>query len=618
MNFLKRMARAVPMAVATTCLFLGSVSAQQSLTVGSDSTLGLSPRTLPVTMTSTAPTEGFVLAIAFDNSLVTIDDVSIAGSVTASVGAELVVSEILPNQGATLGVVLDAGAPFDAQMIPAGADQLLASITVTPITIVALATDAALTFVDGTLNSPPLDNLLVQGGQSVRASNGLGLNNGILTLLPPPPDALRIESASFPSNSQGNVRILMSNQSGPVQGYVLAITHNSAVLTLEAITLTGTVAEVAGAELVVPQVLPNGAGGTLGVVLDFQSPFGGQVIAPGALQHVANFVYSCNAEIIDPAPSTTTDLTFVDGVLSNPPLENVIVVGGQSLHPGLEHGTFTCLPIPPPPVENTEFVCGPANLPLTGDSTIEGVAGSEVEICFYYQDEDDNLQGFQIAACVDCNLTMTDFSLGTSILVDLQTEFVSFDIDNDPNDGDGCEFVAGILLDALPPFENQTAPQSAEPLLIGCLTATISPNTPCNVDLPVLFCDFINGTGNVPIENIVVIDFESIQSFEKTGCVVRVVPDDIFQRGDCNSDDKVNLADAATVLGQQFLGIQVLCADACDSNDDGSINLADSVFLLNYLFKFGPTPPAPGPVNDGSDPTSDLLPFCVSNDSNCP
>ena len=615
MKFSKRMARAIPIALATTCLFLGSVSAQHSLTVGSDDTQGFSSRVLPVTMTSTAATEGFVLAIAFDGALVTIDDVSVNGTATEAAGAELVVSEILPNQGATLGVVLDAAAPFDGQTIAAGTDITLATITVTPVALVTSSTDTALAFVDGTLNSPPLDNILVQGGQSVNANNGLTLNDGVLTLLPPPPDALRIESASFPSDSSGAARILMSNQSGPVQGFVLAISHDDNALDLDAISIAGTVTEVVGAELVVPQILSGG--GTLGVVLDFQSPFGGQVIAPGTLQHVANFVYSCDAEIIDPAPALTTDLTFVDGALNNPPLDNVIVVNGLSLRPGLENGTFTCLPIPPPPLENTEFVCGPADLPLTGDSVIEGAAGSAVEICFYYQDPDDNLQGFQIAACVDCNLTMTDFSIANSILSNIGTEFLSFDIDNDPNDGDGCEFVAGILLDALPPFNNQTAPSSVDPLLIGCLSATISPNAPCDVDLPVLYCDFINGTGNVLIENIAVIDFESIQSFEKTGCVVRVVPDDIFQRGDCNSDDKVNLADAATILGQQFLGIQVLCADACDANDDGSINLADSVFLLNYLFKFGPVPPAPGPVDDGPDPTLDLLPFCESNDSNC-
>ena len=58
---------------------------------------------------------------------------------------------------------------------------------------------------------------------------------------------------------------------------------------------------------------------------------------------------------------------------------------------------------------------------------------------------------------------------------------------------------------------------------------------------------------------------------------------------------------------QQFSGLMIQCEDACDSNDDGKINLADSVYLLNYLFQFGPITPDPGPDNEGSDPTDDNL-----------
>ena len=102
---------------------------------------------------------------------------------------------------------------------------------------------------------------------------------------------------------------------------------------------------------------------------------------------------------------------------------------------------------------------------------------------------------------------------------------MNYNIDNDPNDGDGCEFVAGILLDALPPFENQTAPPSFGPLLIGCLTVEVGANAPCDVDLPIEFCEGVNGNASVELGNIVVIDFESVQNFEKVGCSVRVAPE---------------------------------------------------------------------------------------------
>ena len=91
----------------------------------------------------------------------------------------------------------------------------------------------------------------------------------------------------------------------------------------------------------------------------------------------------------------------------------------------------------------------------------------------------------------------------------------------------------------------------------------------------------------------------------------------VFQRGDCNSDDKTDLADAAAVLANQFGSYEIDCSDACDVNDDGLLNMADSVSLLNWLFKFGDIPAAPGPFDDGADPTEDSLPVCDSDDTNC-
>jgi len=131
------------------------------------------------------------------------------------------------------------------------------------------------------------------------------------------------------------------------------------------------------------------------------------------------------------------------------------------------------------------------------------------------------------------------------------------------------------------------------------------------------WCNNINGTGSVNLYNNVVIGFQSIQIYERIDTSVFVVPEEVFQRGDCNSDDTVDLADAASILANQFGSYDIECADACDANDDGILNMADSVYLLNYLFKFGDVPPAPGPAHDGADPTGDTLPVCDSDDTNC-
>ena len=109
----------------------------------------------------------------------------------------------------------------------------------------------------------------------------------------------------------------------------------------------------------------------------------------------------------------------------------------------------------------------------------------------------------------------------------------------------------------------------------------------------------------VAINNLAVINYESVQEFERLGATYEIIPVPAFLRGDCNTDTKVDLADAATVIATEFQGYQALCLDACDSNDDGIINLADSVYLLNFLFSFGNPTPDPGPYSAGEDPTAD-------------
>jgi len=567
-----------------------------------------------------------------------VTDVNTTGSVTESSGAELIVPEILSN-GFTLGVVMDATAPFGGQTIPAGTGQNIGTFTAQ--SVIANPTGSpdettGFNFVDGALNNPPLDNIIVQGGLSVGSGAGLGLNDSAadaLTIQPIPPATYTIESASFPSvdgNTTGNcVRILLEN-SNATQGFVTSISHDPGVVTLVSINLVGTATDAAGAEFVAPNILPGG--GTLGVVLDFNAPFGGQTIAGGSNIHIANYCYNCVNDITyftgeTPPPAQTTNLTFVDGVFGTPPLDNVVVSGGLSINPTLVNGTFTCEPVEVTP-NDTNFFCGPrdyegtANPEMNLPGPIQGAAGDDVDICLFYTDETDNLQGLQIGMCFDCNLTFNSFDITGSIFDEVGAEFVNWNIDNDPSsvDGDGCEFVLGILLDALPPFDGQSVPPTSVPLLIGCVNATIDAGAACGALLAVDYCNDINGAGSVLIENIAIIDFESVQDFDRYGCAVEVTPAEIFQRGDCNSDDKVDLADAAKILGWQFGGEMILCPDACDANDDGKINLADSVLLMNYLFLFGDAPSDPGPIdgNEGPDPSADNLGACMSQESVCP
>ena len=84
-----------------------------------------------------------------------------------------------------------------------------------------------------------------------------------------------------------------------------------------------------------------------------------------------------------------------------------------------------------------------------------------------------------------------------------------------------------------------------------------------------------------------------------------------FLRGDATPDGELNLTDALSILGCQFLGAKCPdCMKAADTNDSGEVSLTDGIFLLQYLFGGEAAPPAPFP-NCGKDPTPDGL-ACVS------
>jgi hypothetical protein len=400
------------------------------------------------------------------------------------------------------------------------------------------------------------------------------------------------------------------------------MTHDPTVITLVEVS-TGADTDAAGAEFTITNLYANG--GTLGVVLDFQTPFDGQTIPQGNDLHIASYSYFCNDSNIytegTPEPPTATSaLTLADGTLGTPALDNVIVVAGLSISPLQENGTFSCTPIGVPAEDTTlwletEFDTGAGNYAYHGQTG---------DLCFYYKDDDDYIQGFTFTICYDCNLTIHEDSweFNGSILDQVGVEYLAVQVDDDCSDGETGELIVALLMDALPPFEGQTLPQTdylnEGRLLVGKMRVTVDDDAECNEDQPIYWCNDINGNGDVTLYNNVVIDFESVQIYERNDTWVSVVPEEIFQRGDCNSDDKVDLADSATMLANQFNGLDVLCPDACDANDDGTLNMADSVYLLNWLFKFGDLPPTPGPYDDGPDPTTDdTLPVCDSDDTNC-
>jgi hypothetical protein len=84
-----------------------------------------------------------------------------------------------------------------------------------------------------------------------------------------------------------------------------------------------------------------------------------------------------------------------------------------------------------------------------------------------------------------------------------------------------------------------------------------------------------------------------------------------FKRGDPNSDDQTNIADAVHTLSYLFRHEPAAtCLDTADANDDGKMNIADAIAILSHLFALAG--PLPAPFGQcGIDPTADTL-NCLS------
>jgi hypothetical protein len=309
-------------------------------------------------------------------------------------------------------------------------------------------------------------------------------------------------------------------------------------------------------------------------------------------------------------------------------LEQQFLCGSREVDP------VTGLPLPEDPAD-------PASIPT---STV--TASGETEVCFYLSNPEDgavgaipqydHVQGFSMVLEYCCELeAIPVLDISGTILEAIGAEYVSVQADNDPDtvDGDGCELIIGVLVDALPPFDMATIPPSDKAQLMGCVTFKASADAECGACCPIMFTDGLDGIGKVPINNLISVENISLSMIATAeNCQICVVNDPCFFRGDCNfsgnsgSDGSlaVDISDAATVVSLLFSPAlykpEILCEDACDCNDDGRIDLADAVCILRYLFQQGDFPPEPGPgfretgtpgevesTGCGDDPTLDLL-----------
>jgi len=655
----------------------GDVAAPIELHLGSGSADVGGVASVPLLLSSPdTPVQGLVAVFEWDVTAGGAETLTIS---PGAAGADTVAMRVDPGANfMALGLVVDSDGQGGEAIDPGENIE----IAVAGIRCGDAEGTFAVRFVDGVHamvgENPKLENIAVAGGLSIGQAEGLLLTEGSFECRAVEQlDELVIESSSNDPGSAdrptcGEVRVLMTNAAN-VEGYVTAICHDPAVLALEGIAV-GAAAIDSGADFVQEELFAEG--GTLGVVLDLVAPFEGNMIPPGAGQHIATYSYCCLQTPAEGEADIVTQLQFCDDTLGSPAKLNVIVVDGLSkgVDDGLivRDGEFACRAIPVVPEEicdngidddgNGDVDCDdaacvnfPACRPMApqafacgGDSLgpdglpvpLQASIGSEVDVCFYIKSPEDgvpghsqfdHIQGFSMALTFCCDiLASEDFDVAGTIVESVGAEFVTAQADNDSGDGDGCELVLGVLVDALPPFDGTTIPPLEDFQKVGRVKFTVAETAACGTICDIQFTDGINGTGAVPVKNLISVENES-RAPALNDCPLAIVNEQTFFRGDCNFSREemgmaVNIADAAAGVSFLFLPgtwkFEPPCLDACDCNDDGRIDLADVMCILQYALQNGAFPPSPGPgleitgnsnpsavrpTGPGIDPTEDKL-----------
>ena len=308
------------------CFWALPLLGQNSIEIGGSLAKAGDIASIPITLNNNDPVQGVVVVVEWDGAIA-VGDSLVEGAALAD--ADVVVQRVESNY-AVLGVVVDNdGSAPDA--LPPGS-HLLATLN---LAVDAGATGSTLdvSFVDDTHarvdGGPNLDNIIVIAGLSSGIGDGLDVTPASLGIV----DCIPRFFIGQPggenpgdANTDGDVRVMMENCEA-VEGYVVALCHDSNALTLNSISV-GDAANAVGAEFSASEILTDG--GWLAVILDNENPFEGQVIAPG-VNNVAIFNYTGDFASVG---AVQTALTFCDGVLGTPVKDNVYVSGGLSLGEG--------------------------------------------------------------------------------------------------------------------------------------------------------------------------------------------------------------------------------------------------------------------------------------------
>ncbi len=367
-----------------------------------------------------------------------------------------------------------------------------------------------------------------------------------------------------------------------VSGWSLGVCSDPAVVQVDSAedgAATNATNGGGGADFSQVNVLSDGF--NQGVVISFT---GMDMLSPAAGQELAVANYTLIG-----ANGTTSTLDFCD-TLGMPPVTNVVVVGGLSITP-VQNGADVTI----------GMVMGGDATYTAADATFDLSSGSPITVDVSIADAA-MVEGFSIGLGNDSSLLNPTAFDQAGVVAGL-------------NGGAGADFFGTNIL--------------PEGVTVGCVFSFSSPVTldfpaaPGDVAATVTYelaggaapadgdttsLDFIDTLGTPPVDNVVVIGGFSEDAMGVSGTVTFMGMGmgnlAEFIRGECNQDDRFDIADPIFTLDFINGGTAPDCPGSCDSDDDDDVDLDDAMFSLMYLFLGGPAPSAPFP-GCGTDPDVD-------------
>ena len=309
---------------------------------------------VPVEVDNQQPVEGYVLAVRNPTDI-TLQEITTAGTAADGVGIEFEVSKTYPD-GGTLGVVFDFDPPYDGQTLPVGDNQTLAvfvySLPAFDCTEAA-SKEFDLEFADGEFGSPPLSNVLVEGGMSVAPT----LVDGTVTFTCQqpagidyyigatcgPPEFDPICCATGAAGGEAKVGLYYTSDVDPIQGISMAVCFPSELDVVDLAGngqgivqdkhLEGTITAGINAEFVSFNA-DNDAGELIvGILVDSTPPIPINHMYPPRAEPDYGLVLNVFFAIPEDATCDTTyDLTFCDGITGagEVPISNRAAVFNES------------------------------------------------------------------------------------------------------------------------------------------------------------------------------------------------------------------------------------------------------------------------------------------------